>query len=186
MRAVLTAMLVCALLPLSGQELSVDTTAALSFSSRASLPMNHAQVLQQAREAWQASFGKEPGARLLQVDEASATLEGTAYIRFRSGQLVGREETMGIISYRVTVEARNGECRTHVSDLRHVGNHKAQRGGIDVGLLTNGTVPPNRIKGISYRSSVQLWNDLKDTASEEAQRLLRTFESNLRAGTTGP
>lgn len=175
--ALLTATLVCA----QGPE--PDSTAALSFSSSCSLPMNHVQVYAAALEAWQVTFGREPGAALDVKDPEGAALEGRAYIRFRSTQLIGREETMGIISYHVRIQARNGECRILVTDIRHVGNRNSRMGATSVGLLTNASAPPQKVRGMGHKNGVMLWNELKEVAERDIKELERRFGSHLREST---
>lgn len=168
------------LLGARAQDLPVDTNAALTVSASVSVPLNHVQVLEKAREAWKASFGTEPGARLEPPDTDASTFDGVAYLRFRSEQLVGREETMGIITYRVQVQARNGTCHVLVTDFRHVGNREAFRGPTDVGLLTRNTAPPRKIKGMGRRNGQELWDDMKRVARLRAEELVAAFGANLR------
>jgi len=162
------------------QELPVDSNAALTVSAAFSVPLNHVQVLEKAREAWHATFAQEPGASLAKGDRDDPTFEGQAYVRFRSEQLVGREESMGIITYRVKVQARNGTCRISVTDFRHVGNRDAYRGPIDVGLLTRNQAPPRKVRGMGRRNGQELWVDLKNVAVTRAEELVAAFGANLR------
>ena len=181
LRLLLLVALVPALAGVRAQDaLPVDSNAALTVTASVSVPLNHVQVLEKAREAWRASFGLEPGARLEPLDLEASAFEGVAYVSFRSRQLVGREETMGIITYRVHVQARNGTCRIAVSDFRHVGNREAYRGATDVGLLTRNTAPPRKIRGMGRRNGQELWDDLKEVARMRAEELVAAFGANLR------
>lgn len=180
MRHALSTVLVLQVLCCGAQGLANDSSAALTLGSTISLPRNHAQVLHRAREAWQYTFGREPGAQLSALDTVAMTMEGSAYIRFRSEMLVSREQTMGIIAYKVKVQARNGECRTRITELRHVGNHNAVRGAIDVGLLTNNNVPPRKVRGMGRGNATQLWKELKTLSQEHLEALLRRYEAVLR------
>ena len=165
----------------NAQGLPADSATPLSSSETFGLPLARAQVFDAAMLAWQRSFGREPHAELLLQDRANGTLEGQGRINYRSTQLIGREESMGVISYRVIVQASNGSCTVQVTNLRHSGNRAAQRGGLNMGVLLNGAPPAGKVPGYSHRNIKQLHADMRERATERIKSLMNSFGATLRA-----
>ncbi|MEO8066357.1 MAG: hypothetical protein ABI599_01565 [Flavobacteriales bacterium] len=178
MRALWPVVLLNALL-VQSQEPAVVPDTPLRFSGSVSVPMNDRQLLEHASEAWRFSFGLEPGARMT-VDTATNSIVGTARFNFRSVQLNGREETMGPIGYRIRITTANGECQWAVDDLKHTGNRGAPMGGSDIGPLTVGNKPAQRVTSMSPMASVKVWEDAKGQVSQRIESVRRMFESRLR------
>src|SRR5688572_25147610 len=88
------------------QTLANDSTAALLVSRSVSVPLNNLKLFDSAVEAWTWTFGQEPGAKLVRSDREQGILEGTARLNFRSQMLTNREETMGVIQYKVVINVR--------------------------------------------------------------------------------
>ncbi len=165
----------------SSQDMAMDSTTALGFSRALSIPMNAVRMYDRAMEAWTWTFGKEPGATLKRHDRDQGVIEGTARIPFRSSMLTGREETMGILQYRITIHVRAGECRTVVSEVVHTGNRSTARGGIHLGTLTRGQMPAGRVGGLGRGNVVRLHGEMKTTATERINTVIQAFESRMRA-----
>jgi len=165
-----------------GQSPVPDSTALLGFSRSLSVPLNAARLFDRALEAWTWTFGKEPGARLVRSDREAGVIEGVARLNFRSEMLTLREESMGTVAYRVTVQVRAGECRTLVSELVHTGNRSAARGGVSLGLLTRGELPRAKVPGMGRGNTQRLHAELKAVADERVTGLVRAFEARIRAG----
>lgn len=162
------------------QVITSDSTAAISFSRTFTVPLSRSQVYDAALLAWQRSFGNQPGAKLTGTDAANGVLEGVARLNYRSTVLTAREETMGVITYRVTIHAGNGECALRVTQLTHSGNRNAMKGGLGFGLLTGTVVPPAPHPGISHRSAIRIYADLKQQAGDRIGNLLGVFGATLR------
>ncbi len=171
--------------PLAGQSPQGEGAQALSFNRSISVPLNAVRLYDLASEAWTWTFGKEPGAVLRRADRDQGVIEGQARVNFRSAMLLLREESMGTVQYRVTIQVRAGECRVQVSELSHTGNLAAQRGGMHLGTLTTGDLPAQRVSGMSRANAGRLHAELKGTAKDRIDQLLQTFEWRLRAG-VGP
>ena len=146
-----------------------------------SIPLNGVQLYDQVLEAWTWTFGKEPGAKLLRSSREEGVLEGTARVNFRSMMLTGREETMGTISYTVHIQVRAGECRAVVSQFVHTGNLTTSRGGISLGRLLRDESTITTVRGLGHGNTVSLHAELRETATERIETLLRTMESRIRA-----
>ena len=159
---------------------SPDSLAAVAYSQTFTVPLARAQTFDAATLAWQRSFGKEPGAKLATSDRTTGLFEGSARINFRSALLTAREETMGTISYRVTIQAGNGECTVRVTGFVHTGNATAMKGGVSFGTLIGTVAPPNGQRGISRRNEIQIWQELKATTEQRITALLSVFGSTLR------
>ncbi len=164
---------------LQAQELPASGGAPLRFSGSVSAPLNGKQLFANAAEAWRFSFGLEPGARM-ELDTAAHSILGAARFNFRSSLLNGRDGSLGTISYRVRITVLNGECRWSVEELKHAGNRAAPKGAVDIGLLTTGASPPNRLPGMSHSASVKLWEDAKRQVSDRVDAVRRSFEARLR------
>ena len=154
---------------------------ALSLTRSMSIPLNGVQLYDQVLEAWTWTFGKEPSAKILRADREEGVLEGTARINFRSNMLVGREETMGIITYLVHFQVRPGECRAVVTQFVHTGNIKTTRGGIHMGRLMRDETTITSIRGLSRGNTTQLHAELRIAATSRIETLLRTMESRIRS-----
>ena len=153
--------------------------APLQFTGTVSLPLNGRQMLGHAAEAWRYSFGLEPGAHM-EIDTATNRIVGTARFNFRSGILLGREETQGPIAYRLRLTILNGECRWTVDDLKHAGNRGAPNGGKDLGLLTTEPRPLRALPGMSITATIKVWEDAKVQVAERIDNVRRVFEARLR------
>jgi hypothetical protein len=182
LRAVLATLALAPWVLAHAQGMGMDSAAALRFSRSVSIPLNAAGIFDKAEEAWTWTFGREPGAVLRRSDRAAGVLEGTARVPFRSTMLMGREESMGVVTYRVSIHVRAGECRTVVSELTHQGNTTTPRGGIHLGLLTNGAEPPGRVGGMSRATIRRLYAEVKEVGSARVEQLMRSFEARMRSG----
>ncbi len=160
------------------QVVVADTAAALTFNHAYSVPLARAQVFDAALRAWAQSFGREPGAGLGHTDRENGVIEGTARIKYRGVPLTAREETMGVISYRVMIQAGNGECTVMVTHLVHTGNRGAMNGGMDFGVLTGGI--PEKHPGVSHRNAQRICADMRTQSTDRITALLNAFGASLR------
>ncbi|MEX1133199.1 MAG: hypothetical protein WEC15_08265 [Flavobacteriales bacterium] len=165
----------------SGQTLAGDTVGAIGYSRSVSVPLNAYQLYDKAMDAWTWTFGKEPGAVLRRSDRESGMIEGTARVNFRSTMLTGREESMGTITYRVTIQLRAGGSRITVNELVHSGNKTALRGGIHLGVLARGSSPQQRIPGLGRANTERLYAEVKELSHGRVTQLMQAFEARLRA-----
>lgn len=155
--------------------------AALTFARSVNVALNTLQLHDKAMNAWTWTFGKQPGARVLSSDRASGAIDATARFNFRSAMLTMREETMGVVQYKVTIRVNAGECRVLVSELTHTGNRNTTLGGVHVGPLTRGTGEGRKIRGMSRANGMQLQTELQEASEEHIRALLNAFEAHLRA-----
>ena len=158
-----------------------SNAAAITYSRSIGIPLNGVMLFDKATEAWTWTFGKEPGAKLLRSERAEGVIEATARLNFRSEMLTGREESMGIVQYRVLVHVRAGECRITVSELTHSGNRTTSRGGIHLGLLAKGEDPLRKAPGMGGSNTRRLYTEIKDVSQTRITGLLQAFESRLKA-----
>jgi hypothetical protein len=162
-----------------------DSLVAVSYTRSVSVPMNAFNLYDKALDAWTWTFGKEPGATLRRSDRGTGVIEGTARTNFRSDMLVGREESMGTISYRVVIQVQPGGSRITVSELTHAGNRTAPKGGIHLGPITKGSMPTKKVSGMGRANAEQLYGEVKALSAERITALMQAFEARLRAN-VGP
>lgn len=153
----------------------------MSFNRSVSVPLNAVQLYDKALEAWNWTYGNEPGAKLLRSDREQAVLEGVARLNFRSEMLTMREESMGVVSYHITIRIKPGECTTHITEIVHTGNRNTSFGGVHLGLLPQGTTPIKRTPGMGKANAERLLAEVKGAATTRIQGLMAAFESRLRA-----
>lgn len=163
-----------------GQEGTGATPGAFVISEELSLQMSRSQVMASAQDAWAVSFGQEPGGRLTMVDAENGLLEGVARMNYRSKLLLGREETMGSVAYKVTVQARNGQCQVRIHDLRHSGNRNAKGGGVSAGLIMEGVAPEEHYEGMGLGMSRRVHADIREAAGTRLREALRRFTARMR------
>ena len=144
------------------------------------LPMSSTQVFNAAVSAWAYSFGQEPGARLLLQDTVSGTIQGTARVNFRSTGLGSREESMGVITYNITIQAKNGQCEVRINHFLHTGNKNAIGGGVNLGPLYAGDRPPEKVPGISMGTATRLHADMRRQAQAHVGEVMKTFAAGIR------
>lgn len=173
-------LLIAAAAPSSGQRVADSAPGQFMLSEDIGLPMNKAQVMAAAQDAWGASFGQEPGAQLTLVDPDNGLIEGSARMNYRSKMLMGREETMGTVTYQVTVQAKNGQCHIRVHNLLHTGNRGAKGGGINAGTLMEGTAPDEHYEGVSLGMSRRMHADIRDVATTRIREAMRRFAARMR------
>lgn len=178
-----TILLLIALMNVSlrAQDVAQDAAPALSFSRSIPVPMNALQLHDAATLAWNWTFGKEPGAKILAADRSRGTIEGSARLNFRSTLLTGREETMGTVSYSIHISVHAGECRILVSDLVHTGNRSTTRGGIHLKQLMRADLDAHRAGGMSRTNIVKVHAEIRERATQHVHALLQAFEARLRA-----
>lgn len=164
--------------PVFGQE---QPGGAVSYARSVNVPLNALLLHDKAVEAWNWTFGREPGARIVSAERATGQFEGTARVNFRSAQLALREETMGSVQYRVVVFTRPGECRIQVTDLTHTGNRSTPRGGVHIGVLMRGEAPAKRPTGVGTGNAKRIHAEVKAVADTRIMALLQAFEARLRA-----
>lgn len=174
-------------LPISllGQTMEPGRGTALSFARSVNAPLNAVQLHDAAVDAWNWTFGKEPGARVLLADRTAGVLKGTARMNFRSAMLNGREETMGTVTYAITIQVQPGECRLTIADLNHSGNRNTARGGIHLKQLMRTDEDAYHTSGMSRSNVVRLHQELRTAATDHINALMKAFEARLRAR-TGP
>ncbi len=154
---------------------------ALSFSRSVIAPLNALQFHDRALDAWNWTFGKEPGGKLVRNDREAGVIEGAARINFRSVMLSGREESMGTISYSVQIQLRAGECRISVINVSHAGNRHTASGGIHLKQLMRVDTDANRAPGIGRTNAMRLHAELREAAERHIADLLQAFEAHIRA-----
>lgn len=158
-----------------------DSTAALRFTRSVSVPLNALRLYDVALDAWTWTWGRQPGATLRRADRQEGVIEGEAQVPFRSQMLTGREESMGIVRYRVVVRVKAGECLTVVSDMAHTGNRTTPRGGVHLGSLTQGEMPTVRVPGMGRNNVVRLYAEVKQVSTEHIRQVMQAFDARLRA-----
>ncbi|MDQ3100078.1 MAG: hypothetical protein M3R08_01715 [Bacteroidota bacterium] len=168
-----------------GQQVLSDSTAALTFTRSVSVPLNALMLFDRAMGSWTWTFGQEPGTKLLRSDREAGVIEGIARVNFRSEMLSNREESMGVIQYRIIINIKPGECRTVITELVHSGNNNSSRPAVHMGLLTRSLAPSNRIGTMGRTSQIKLYAEIKGTATERIRAVMQAFDSRLRSE-TGP
>lgn len=154
---------------------------AVHYTRSVVVPLNSVLLFDKVTDAWTWTFGHEPGAKLLLSDRANGIMEGTARVNFRSKMLTLREESMGYIEYHVAMNVTAGECRVTVNELAHTGNRTTARGGVHLGRLVQSAEPPVRVRGLGGSNAARLYAEVKATAGERIDTLLKAFEARLRA-----
>lgn len=163
---------------------AASTLPPVMLTEEIGLAMNKVQVLAAAERIWANTFGLEPGARLLGTDGATGQIAGTARVNYRGRLLAFREETMGGITYAISVQARNGQCIVRLHDFKHVGNRSAPNGGVSLGLLLEGEAPLEHYPHMGLGMSRKLHADARKAALDRAQEVLRLFAARMRSAAT--
>ena len=167
-------------IPAIPQDGRMDVKRPFVITDAIALPLSSAQIFNEALKQWRYTFGQEPGANLVMQDTATGTIQGTARINFRSSGLGSREETMGVITYEVAIQAENGQCRVRTSHFQHTGNRNSIGGGIDLGLLYAGDRPQEKIPGISMGTAQRLHADMCRRAQVHIGEVIKTFAARMR------
>ena len=176
----------CTLLLLSGalqampQESPLDAPRPLVINEAVALPLSMAQVELAARDAWQYSFGQQPGAQLMLVDAGTGRVEGIARFNYRSSSVGSREQTLGVITYKISIQAENGQCRIRISHFLHSGNKNAPGGSVDLGAIYTGPRPSERVPGISLGTAQRLHQDMRTQVSAQVREVIKVFSSRMR------
>lgn len=161
------------------QEAAVST--ALAYSRTVTVPLNAVLLFDRSLDAWNWTFGREPGAKLMLSDRGNGLIEGIARVNYRSAQLALREETMGTVQYRIVISVKAGECRISITELMHTGNKGTPRGGIHMGPLAHGDMPLNKVRGAAGSNVRKAYAEIKQVSEARVLNLLQAFEARLRA-----
>lgn len=180
MRVLCTLLLLFGALQVMSQEGSLDTPRPLVINEAVALPLSMAQVELAAREAWQYSFGQQPGAQLVSEEAGTGRVDGIARFNYRSATVGSREQTLGVISYKISIQAENGQCRIRISHFVHTGNKSAPGGPVDIGPLYAGPRPAERVPGISAGSAQRLHQDMRTQVSAQVKELIKVFSARMR------
>ena len=159
---------------------TLDDPRPLVITEAIALPLSLGQVEQAARNAWQYSFGQEPGARLMLDEAGSGRVDGIARFNYRSSSVGSREQTLGVINYKISIQAENGQCRVRISHFSHNGNKSAPGGSVDLGTIYSGPRPAERVAGISAGSAQRLHEDMRTQVSAQMREVLKVFSSRMR------
>ena len=164
------------------QPISTDVPVALTVTRSVSVPLNTLQLFDKAMESYKWTFGKEPGAQLIRSDRESGIIEAIARVNFRSDQLSMREESMGVIGYKILINTHAGECTVLVTEFIHKGNHGPNRAAIDLRLLTISTAPIDPPIRMAHSNLVKLYSNAKESANDRVLKVMQDFCSRIRVG----
>jgi hypothetical protein len=172
--------IVLAVVPLlsAAQSPVVAPSTPLVINNTVSVGLSQAQVMAAALDAWTYTFGQEPAARVERSDEA--VIEGTARVNYRSSLVVAREETMGTVSYQVTIRADNGRCTVQVHALEHKGNRGAVNGGVDIGPIYQGDRPLVRVRGVGMNVAQRIHTDIRTQCQDRLSQVVDAFAARIR------
>lgn len=180
MRAALTLLLLVCVVRAVPQPSGLDGPRPLVITDAVALPLSKAQIYAAALNAWEFSFGQEPGAKLTDRDTSNNKIEGSARVNFRSSQLGSRLGSMGVINYTVTIQAENGQCQVRINHLSHTGNRNAPNGSIDLGTIYTGERPQEPVPGASKGTADRLHADMRAQAAAHIGDVMKRFASAMR------
>lgn len=163
------------------QDAPAERPGALVLTDAMGLELSKARIHAAALEAWTFTFGQEPAARIDRQDKENGLIEGSARFNFRSSALGAREETLGSINYRITVQSENGQCRVRLARFEHTGNRNMRGGGVDLGTLYAGDRPPQRVPGISLGLAQRLHADMRAQVTERLGLVMKSFAARMRS-----
>ncbi|MBP6312448.1 MAG: hypothetical protein WAR83_00870 [Flavobacteriales bacterium] len=164
----------------AAQSISTDVPVALTVTRSVSVPLNAVQLFDKAMESYKWTFGKEPGAQLIRSDRESGEIEAIARVNFRSDQLSMREESMGVIGYKILIKTHAGECSLLITEFVHRGNHGSRRAAIDLGLLTLSSEPIDPPIRMAHSNLVKLYSNAKESANDRVLKVIQDFCSRIR------
>ena len=180
MRAALTLLLLACVVRAMPQTSGLDGPRPLVITEAVALPLSKAQIYAAAVDAWELSFGQEPGAKLTDRDTSNNRIEGVARVNYRSAQLGSRLGSMGVINYNITIQTENGQCQVRISHLSHTGNRNAPSGAIDLGTIYTGNRPEEPVPGVSKGSAERLHADMRAQATAHIGDVMKRFSSAMR------
>lgn len=157
-----------------------DPGVALTYERSVAVGLTMAQLHDHALEAWTWTFGTQPGGRILGMDRSAGTIDATARFNFRSTMLTMREETTGVVEYKVSIRMSSGSCRVEVSELTHTGDRGTTLGGVHAGVLMK-EPGGGRIRGMSRAHAVQLRKELAEASDRHIGAMLDAFFARLLA-----
>lgn len=155
-------------------------TGGLVLNDAIGVHLSRTQVFDAALDAWNWTFGQQPGAHLDVQDRATGVIEGRARVNFRSKDLTCREETMGTISYHVVIRTENGNCAVQVGRIMHTGNRNATRGGLDIGTIYAEDGQVARASTIGLKRTRSLHQEIREIVSAKITELMRAFAARMR------
>lgn len=137
------------------------------------------QVMVRFCEAWPFTFGNLPGAELEQVDTLGGSFRGKARINFRSMLLLAREQTNGVVFFRVQGQVRDGALHVVIDEAQHSGNHDAVNGPIHIGPLYQELRPMVRVPGVGRRNADAIHDDARTQLQLHVDLILRDLASRM-------
>lgn len=180
MRAALSLLLLACVLRAVPQDTGLDGPRPLVITDAVALPLSKAQIYAAALNAWDFSFGQEPGVKLTLRDTANNRIEGVARVNYRSSQLGSRLASLGVINYDITIQAENGQCRVRINHLSHIGNRNAPGGSIDLGTIYAAERPVEPVPGVSKGTADRLHSDMRAQATAHIGDVMKRFASAMR------
>ncbi|HRN36568.1 MAG TPA: hypothetical protein PLV70_04585 [Flavobacteriales bacterium] len=144
------------------------------------LPLSAVQVEQAARQAWPWTFGQEPGAGLVPGEPGTGRIEAVGRFNYRSSALGNRQQTLGVISYHVSIVAGNGSCMVRIYQFSHAGNKNAPGGAVSLGPLYEGNRPAVRVPGVSMAVAGRLHDDMRQQVTAHLRPVIGAFAARLR------
>lgn len=163
-----------------GQELPTGSARPLTITQAVAVPLSATQLMPAVREAWDYSFGQEPGARIVSEDPGAGMLEGVARFNFKAEAVGVRLASLGVINYRITIQTENGVCKVRIGQFEHVGNANAPEGPVSLGRIYAGGRPRERVPGVSRSVAQRLNDDMRTQVDTRLASVIGSFFSRLR------
>lgn len=178
MRPALLVLFTITIFLVQGQQTApVQNTEPLVIKGSVTLSASAEEIISRMNRAWKYSFGQEPAAKLL--DKSSDQMTAKAHFYYKSETLTAREDTRGIISYNIVLQAQDGKCNYTIDQFVHRGNTTSRGGGIHFGRLMKGLDPGRKVRGLGRRNIQRIHEDMKLQVEKRMNKLLEIFEQQL-------
>jgi len=128
--------------------------------------------------SFERSFGNYSGTKIIKHSADTDTLIATSRVNFEQSDLQNKEDTRGAIYFKIRMKADENGIYYTIGEFNHHGNADARHGPKSFGLITQSADPP-RVAGITRKSGIHIWADIKATIDVQIKERMAEFEHQL-------
>lgn len=128
--------------------------------------------------SFERSFGNYSGTKIIRHSAKTDSLIASSRVNFVQDDLQNKEDTRGAIYFKIRMKAEENGISYNIGEFNHNGNADARHGPKSFGLITISVDPP-RVAGITRKSGIQIWADIKATIDIQIKERLAQFEHQL-------
>ena len=128
--------------------------------------------------SFERSFGNYSDTKIIKHSSETDSLIASSRVNFVQQDLQNKEDTRGAIRFKVRMKATENGIFYEIGEFYHSGNADSRFEPKNFGLITQSTEPP-RVSGISRKSRIKIWAEMKETIDVQIKERSADFERQM-------